>query len=214
MRSGASASSLRDSSHGSMAASAPARSMRENCARRVMPDRYGASQCSSPASRAASETSGHPPSAVVPPSASSPRRKATRARHCSNSGVQGRQCSPMERTPAITAAVTASGSAASWGASSSTSAPMRRCRRAATASARSSQTTKAPVMMDAANASSMCSRVSGAQRRMRPRAASPSMSATARNGSRASGSSGGRNAPLPLARRNCPCPRPSATLSG
>ena len=139
----------------SNACSAPFRSMRAKCARRVTPSSHGSSQVSSEAIRAASEMSGHAPSG------SCSRAKATRARHCV--APAARAARPARAHGCLRAARRAprsSGSAS--GSSRSSSAPRCAWRRAITASERASQVTISRSSMAAAKCATSNRTSSGA----------------------------------------------------
>ena len=112
------------------------------------------------------------------------RMRATRARHCSNSGVQGSAGSPSWRRPTTAAARTAFGSGLRRSLDSSTSPSRRRSRRARTARDRSSQPMCASSTIWAANKVSMSSMVTGAAKKIRASRSAPSSSAATMNSDR------------------------------
>ena len=187
---------LQGTPHGtrSMTAFANASALRSESA--VFPASAAASQPGSAVS-AASETSGQ-----SAPSAR--RRKVTRLRHWVSALLHGNRSTPSRRTPCASAcAVSADGSTCP-GCSASTSAPRRRARRARRLELAASNVTSSRVSMRSANPASISASAIGAASRMRPCAAVPASSATARNGSRASADVGSMVAPRPLASRNVP----------
>ena len=152
------------------------------------------SQAKSPDS-ATSDRSGHSDPCAA-------RRNITRSRHWRSALLHGSRSMPSRAMPCARRRAVSSPGTTAIGCSLSVSAPSRRKRRARRLAVAASNTVSSLLSMRPAWPASISGRLNAAASTMRPCAAVPAISATARNGSRASGDPASSRAPRPLASTN------------